>query len=70
MYSPYPWQQPYLEALRETDESKLHRDILEATASIEQRLLSPIDPRSEEYREIQNTRRGLQALRARRFSHK
>ena len=37
--------------------------LLEATAAIEQRLLSPIDEKSEEYRAIKNTWLGIQTLR-------
>ena len=54
----YPWQEPYLAAAQETDDSKIPGHLLEAIAAIEQRLLSPIDVNSLEYKAIENTRRG------------
>jgi hypothetical protein len=36
---------------------------MEAIAAIEQRLLSPIDQNSLEYKAIENTRRGIEVLR-------
>jgi hypothetical protein len=58
--------QPYLEAVKETDDAKMLHHLLEAIASIEQRMFSPIDMNSEEYQEIQNARRGIEALRRER----
>jgi hypothetical protein len=58
----YPWQQPYLEAVQETDNSKMPHHLLEATAAIQQRLLSPIDENSAEYRAILATRLGIEVL--------
>jgi hypothetical protein len=63
----YSWQEPYLEAVKETDYAKISHHLLEANAAIEQRLLSPIDERSEEYRAIQNTRMGIQTLREQHY---
>ena len=40
--------------------------LMEAVAAIEQRLLSPIDKNSLEYKAIENTRRGIEVLRAER----
>ena len=51
----YAWQQPYFEAVLETDETRMPRHLLEAIAAIEQRLLSPISEKSEEFKTIQNT---------------
>jgi hypothetical protein len=62
----YPWQEPYLAAAQETDDSKIPGHLLEAIAAIEQRLLSPIDKNSLEYKAIENTRRGIEVLRAER----
>jgi hypothetical protein len=39
----YLWQDPYLSALTEMDDSKLYARILEARSALEQRFLSPID---------------------------
>jgi hypothetical protein len=39
----YAWQDPYLYALLETDDSKLYGRILEVRSAFEQRLLSPVD---------------------------
>ena len=62
----YAWQQPYLQAVQETDDSKMPHHLMEAIAAIEQRLLSPIDKSSLEYRAIENTRRGIEVLRSER----
>jgi hypothetical protein len=59
----YPWQEPYLHAAQEIDDTQIPHHLLEATAAIEQRLLSPIDEKSEEYRAIKNTWLGIQTLR-------
>jgi hypothetical protein len=59
----YAWQEPYLHAAQETDDSQITHHLLEATAAIEQRLLSPIDESSDEYRAIKNTWLGIQTLR-------
>jgi hypothetical protein len=62
----YAWQEPYLRAVQETDDSKIPGHLLEAIAAIEQRLLSPINKNSLEYKAIENTRRGIEVLRAER----
>ena len=64
----YSWQQPYLQAVQETDDSKMAHHLMEAIAAVEQRLLSPIDTRSLEYKAIENTRRGIDVLRQERCS--
>jgi predicted component of type VI protein secretion system len=58
----YAWQQPYFEAVMETDDSKMPHHIMEAIASIEQRLLSPIDRNSEEFRALESTWFDVQEL--------
>ncbi len=58
----YAWQQPYLQAMKETDDEKMPLHLMEAVASIEQRLLSPIDENSEEFRAIQYTQRRIETL--------
>jgi len=62
----YPWQQPYIEAVAETDNSKMPHRLMEATAAIEQRLLSPIDENSEEYGAIVAARLGIKVLKEER----
>jgi hypothetical protein len=51
----YAWQQPYYEAVLETDDTQMSHHLMEALASMEQRLLSPIDEESGEFSAIQNT---------------
>ncbi|MBV9887636.1 MAG: hypothetical protein JO119_13910 [Acidobacteria bacterium] len=58
----YAWQQPYFEAVLEADDVKMSHQLLEALASIEQRLLSPIDRNSDEFRALQNTWFDVQEL--------
>ena len=58
----YAWQQPYYEAVLETDEGRMSHHLMEALASIEQRLLSPIDEDSEEFKAIQHTWSEVQRL--------
>jgi formiminotetrahydrofolate cyclodeaminase len=62
----YTWEEPYLEAVKETDDTKMTLHLLEAVASIKQRLLSPIDEESEEFRAILNARLGIEALKRER----
>ena len=64
----YSWQEPYMAAILETDDAKMPGHILEATAAIEQRLLSPIESGSHEDRQIQNAQEGLEILKAERWS--
>ena len=58
----YAWQQPYIEAVLETDDTKMPHHLMEAMASIEQRLLSPVEENSEEFRAIQTTLASIQTL--------
>ena len=62
----YNWQHHYLQAVQETDDAKMPYHLMEAIAAIEQRLLSPIEKDSLEYRAIENTRRGIEVLRKER----
>jgi hypothetical protein len=63
----YLWYAPYYEAICETDDSLMPGRILEARAALEQRLLSPIEPSSEEMRAILNAQTSLERLRAERI---
>ena len=60
----YLWQDPYLSALIETDNSKLYGRILEARSALEQRFLSPID--DEELRAMGVAAVALEALQRKR----
>lgn len=58
----YSWQQPYIKAVQETDDSQMPNHLIQATAAIQQRLLNPIDENSEEYRAIVAARLGIKVL--------
>jgi hypothetical protein len=60
MKAAYPWQESYVDALRETDE-KLSLRLHEALAAIEQRRLSPV-PDPNEQRALTNAEAGIHAL--------
>jgi hypothetical protein len=62
----YPWEEPYMAAIYETDDANMPRHILEATSAIEQRLLSPVELGSEEDKAIRRAQTGLATLRAER----
>src|ERR1700759_4161236 len=62
----YLWFESYQNAICETDETQVARRILEARSAIEQRLLSPIRPGSDEERAIKTAQRGLIVLAAER----
>jgi hypothetical protein len=66
----YLWEEPYLAAIHETDDEKMLGRILEATSAIEQRLLSPIEPGSEEDKAMLRAQNGLATLRAERCAPK
>jgi hypothetical protein len=63
MHAQFPWQEPYLQALAETEPEKLHSRLLEATDAIERRVQSPLDEHSAEFRALRVTQLGIQALR-------
>ena len=60
----YPWQDPYISTLLETDKSKLYGRILETRAAFEQRLLSPVS--DEELRAMGVAAAALDALERKR----
>ena len=62
----YLWLPAYTSAVLETDDALMPTRIYEALAAIEQRLLSPIETDSIEYRGIENAQRGLLTLKAER----
>jgi hypothetical protein len=64
------WEEPYIAAIYETDDANMAGRILEATSAIEQRLLSPVEPGSQEDRAIKNAQRGLATLRSERCGPK
>jgi len=53
-----------------TDDANTHGLILEAASAIEQRLLRPVEPGSEEERALKIAQRGLATLRAERCAPK
>jgi hypothetical protein len=60
----YLWFEPYLNAICETDETMKPGRILEARSALEQRLLSPVTPGSDEERAIRSAQVGLSRLMA------
>jgi hypothetical protein len=58
----YLWFEPYKNAVCETDDSRLRGRVLEARAAIEQRLLSPVNPGSDEDRALQSAQMGLRRV--------
>jgi hypothetical protein len=68
----YSWQEAYFNALGETDKAQIPIRLNDAIVAVEQRLLSPLEPQSMEWRAIQEAKRGIDILRAeqsRRLSH-
>jgi hypothetical protein len=63
----YLWQAAYNAAVLETDNSRMALRIYEAIAAIEQRLLSPVEPGSEEQRALKDAQVGISALRVERI---
>jgi hypothetical protein len=66
----YSWEELYVAAIYETDDANMPGRILEATSAIEQRLLRPIEPGSEEDKAIRRAQNGLATLRAERCAPK
>jgi hypothetical protein len=58
----YSWQDDYLATLAETDPKKLRRRFYEATAAIEQRRLSHVDPNSEEHDALERAEKALKIV--------
>jgi hypothetical protein len=51
----YTWQHSYFRAVLEEDDSRMPDRLLEALTAMEQRLLSPIDEQSDEYKTLEKT---------------
>jgi hypothetical protein len=66
----YLWQDTYMSAVLEIDDRLMPTRIYEALAAIEQRLLSPIEPESEEHKAIENAQRALLTLKVERAGFK
>src|SRR5580704_836722 len=62
----YLWFESYQNAICETDETKKAGLLLEARSALEQRLLSPVIPNSEEEIAINRALQGLAVLTAQR----
>lgn len=60
----YWWEACFIEAKLETDESLKLARIYEAIAAIEQRLLSPVDPGSDEDIKLKAAQAGLARLKS------
>ena len=59
---PCAWQHAYMAAVCESDNSLKMIRIYEALAAIEQRRLTPVEPDSEEDRELEAAETGLRSL--------
>jgi hypothetical protein len=68
--SMYLWQDAYISAVLETDDTLMPTRIYEALAAIEQRVLSPIEADCEEHRALKEAQRVLLTLRAERAVQK
>jgi hypothetical protein len=64
----YSWHDVYVSALMELDRAKIHGRILEASAAIKRRLLSPIEADSAEYNAIVAAEMALLTLRSEWFT--
>ena len=60
----YSWQPDYIGALLETDDSKRAHRVLEALVAIEQRLLSPVEPGSDEEKALKTAQKLLAIIKA------
>jgi hypothetical protein len=60
----YLWYESYWSAICETDDTKKAGLILEARSAIEQRLLSPVRPGSDEEQAIKKAQKGIAVLTA------
>jgi hypothetical protein len=65
----YLWYESYLNAICETDETRKAGRILEARSALEERLLSPVQPGSDEEGAIQTAQRELRMLTPERILH-
>jgi hypothetical protein len=66
----YLWFESYLNAICEMDDTKKAGRILEARSALEERLLSPVAPGSEEETAIKSAQKGLRILTAERIVRK
>jgi hypothetical protein len=64
----YLWFDSYLNAICETDDMKKAGRILEARSALEERMLSPVRPGSDEEKAIQTAELGLKVLTAERVN--
>jgi hypothetical protein len=62
----YLWFETYMNAICETDDTRIASRILEARSALEERLLSPVRPDSDEEKAIKNAQKGLTILTAER----
>jgi hypothetical protein len=68
-FTNYLWYESYLNAICETDETRKAGRILEARSALEERLLSPVQPGSDEEGAIQTAQRELRMLTPERILH-
>jgi hypothetical protein len=66
----YSWQYDYIGALLETVDSKLGHRVYEALAAIEQRLLSPVEPGSDEEKALKTAQKLLAIIKAEKLDHR
>jgi hypothetical protein len=64
----YLWFESYMNAICETDDTRIAGRILEARSALEERLLSPVTPGSDEERAIQTAQIGIKILTAGRVT--
>jgi hypothetical protein len=62
----YLWFESYMNAICETDDTRIASRILEARSALEERLLSPVKPHSDEETAIKNAQYHLAILTAER----
>jgi hypothetical protein len=58
----YLWFETYMNAICETDNNRIASRILEARSALEERLLSPVRPGSDEEKAIKNAQKALTLL--------
>ena len=66
----YLWFETYMNAICETDSTRIASRILEARSALEERLLSAVEPGSDEDRAIKNAQKGLMILTAERAANR
>jgi|HubBroStandDraft_5_1064220.scaffolds.fasta_scaffold676683_1 hypothetical protein len=60
----YLWFETYMKAICESDDTRIVSRILEARSALEERLLSPVRPGSDEEKAIKNAQKALTILTA------